>query len=330
MGSHRAKDLVAQILTFSRESEVERKPVKIHEIVKETLRMLRAMLPATIVIQQEISEATGTILADPTQIQQLVLNLSSNSAHAMKAEGGILKVELCDVYLDEHPADPKMYPGYYVKLAVGDMGCGISPKIRDRIFDPFFTTKRPGEGTGLGLSVVHGIVINHRGMITFDSKPGKGTTFIVYLPIIDGAASSSRKSTLVHAPMGNERILFVDDEEVVVDASRRILMRLGYDVTVSTDSRDALSFFRSKPEEFDLVITDRTMPNMTGVELAKELIKIRQEIPIILCTGYSPLITPKKSNAIGIREFVMKPFSRHEIAGAIRKVLDKNQSQHLS
>jgi len=324
-GSHRAKDFVRQILTFSRESEVERKPIKIYEIVKDTLRMLRAMLPATIVIQQEMSEETGTILADSTQIQQLVLNLSSNSAHAMKAEGGILKVELSDVYLDEHPADLKMYPGYYVKLAVSDMGCGISPEIRNRIFDPFFTTKRPGEGTGLGLSVVHGIVINHKGMITFDSKLGKGTTFIVHLPIIEGTASSSQKSTSVLAPMGNERILFVDDEEVVVDANKRILMRLGYDVTVSTDSRDALLIFRSKPEGFDLVITDMTMPNMTGAELARELIKIRQDIPIILCTGYSQLITPEKSNAIGIQEFVMKPFSRHEIAGAIRKVLDKNQ-----
>jgi DNA-binding NtrC family response regulator len=162
-------------------------------------------------------------------------------------------------------------------------------------------------------------------MITFDSKPGKGTTFIVYLPIIDGAVSSSQKSTLVQTSMGNERILFVDDEEVFVDANRRILMRLGYNVTVSTDSREALSIFRIKPEGFDLVITDMTMPNMSGAELAGELIKIRRNMPIILCTGYSQLITPEKSNAIGIQEFVMKPFSRHEIAEAIRKVLDKKQ-----
>jgi len=324
-GSHRAKDLIEQILTFSRESEVEHRPIKIHEIVKDTLKMLRPMLPATITIQQEISNDTGTIMADPTQIQQLVLNLSSNSAHAMKDQGGILRVELGDIFLDEHPADPKMVPGYFVKLAISDSGCGIPFEIRDRIFDPFFTTKKPGEGTGLGLSVVHGIVVHHNGMITFDSSLGKGTTFIVYLPIMEGAAPCLPKSDSVVElkAKGNERILFVDDEEAVVDANRRILTRLGYEVTASTDSRNALSVFYSKPEEFDLVITDMTMPNMTGVELAGEMIKIRKDIPIILCTGYHQWISPEKSNEIGVREFVMKPFSRQEIAEVIRKVLDK-------
>ncbi|RPJ81048.1 MAG: response regulator, partial [Deltaproteobacteria bacterium] len=326
-GSHRAKDLVEQILTFSRESEIERKPIRINSIVKETLRMLRAMLPTTIVMQQDIAEDVSVILADSTQIQQLVINLSNNAAHAMIAEGGKLKVKVEDVYLDEPLSHSDMNPGRYVRLSVSDMGCGMKPEIKDRIFDPFFTTKRPGEGTGLGLSVVHGIVIHHDGFITVESEEGKGSTFEIYLPIIDdGTISFLKPSISVQTPTGNENILFVDDEEVVVDANRRILQRLGYNVTISTDSKKALAAFRKKPEKFDLVITDMTMPSMTGAELARELIKIRPDIPIILCTGYSQLITPEKSNAIGIQEFVMKPFSRNEIAEAIRKVLDKNRS----
>lgn len=326
-GSHRAKDLVEQILTFSRESEIERKPIRIHSIVKETLRMLRAMLPATIIIQQDIAEDVGVILADITQIQQLVLNLCNNAAHAMIAEGGKLKVELENVFINEPPVGMDMIPGRYVRLSVSDMGCGMKPEIKDRIFDPFFTTKRPGEGTGLGLSVVHGIVIHHDGMITVESEEGKGSTFDIYLPIIpDDKSSNLIPSTLVQPPTGNEDILFVDDEEVVVDANRRTLQRLGYNVTVFTNSKKALSAFKKNPQKFDLVITDMTMPGMTGAELARELIRIRPDIPIILCTGYSQLITPEKSNAIGIQEFVMKPFSRDEIADVIRKVLDKNRS----
>jgi CheY-like chemotaxis protein len=289
--------------------------------------MLRAMLPATIIIQQDIAEDVGVILADITQIQQLVLNLCNNAAHAMIAEGGKLKVELENVFINEPPVGMDMIPGRYVRLSVSDMGCGMKPEIKDRIFDPFFTTKRPGEGTGLGLSVVHGIVIHHDGMITVESEEGKGSTFDIYLPIIpDDKSSNLIPSTLVQPPTGNEDILFVDDEEVVVDANRRTLQRLGYNVTVFTNSKKALSAFKKNPQKFDLVITDMTMPGMTGAELARELIRIRPDIPIILCTGYSQLITPEKSNAIGIQEFVMKPFSRDEIADVIRKVLDKNRS----
>ncbi len=324
-GSHRAKDLIEQILTFSREAEVVRKPLKINLIVKETLKMLRAMLPATIVIQQVIAKDLATVLADPTQIQQLIINLCNNAAHAMNISGGKLRVELSNEELEQHSQDIDLSPGSYVGITISDMGCGIQPEIRDRIFDPFFTTKRPGEGTGLGLSVVHGIVINHEGGITLESEPGKGTTFRVFLPIIEKYSVSEKKDEPKMVPTGNEQILFVDDEEVVVDANRRILKRLGYNVIVATSGEDALIHFKKDPESFDLVITDMTMPGMTGSELARELMAIRPNIPVILCTGYSQLITPEKANAIGIQEFVMKPFARSEIAGTIRKVLDKNK-----
>ncbi len=325
-GSHRAKDLIEQILTFSRESEVVRKPLKINLIIKETLKMLRAMLPATILIQQSISRELAPVLADPTQIQQLVINLCNNAAHAMNARGGILGVEVSNVTLDHSPHGTDLAPGSYVELVISDEGCGIRPEIRDRIFDPFFTTKKPGEGTGLGLSVVHGIVINHDGGITFESDMGTGTTFRAYLPVIEKHLVFPRMDEPKTVPVGHEQILFVDDEEVVADANQRILNRLGYNVIVATNGQDALDLFKDKPDSYDLVITDMTMPGMTGAELARELMAVRSDIPIIICTGYSQLITPEKANAIGIQEFVMKPFARHEIAETIRKVLDKNKS----
>ncbi|MBW1892469.1 MAG: PAS domain S-box protein [Deltaproteobacteria bacterium] len=321
-GSHRAKYLVEQILTFSREAEVERVPLKISSIVKETLKMLRAVLPATIMIQQDISDQTGTVLADATQVQQLTINLCQNAAQAMSSTGGELKVELANKKIDSSPPGSDLPLGNYVSIVISDAGCGIGSEIKDRIFDPFFTTKRPGEGTGLGLSVVHGIIVNHEGAITVSSEKGRGARFEVLLPIIDGTVISQTGEDIETVPKGNERILFVDDEEVVVDANKRILERLGYNVTATLDSSDALDIFTENPDAFDLVITDMTMPHMTGAELSSKLLKTKPDIPIILCTGYSYLITPEKANAIGIREFVMKPFSRREIAETIRKVLD--------
>lgn len=321
-GSHRAKHLVEQILTFSREAEVERVPLKINTVVKETLKMLRSVLPTTIMIQQDISDQTGTILADATQIQQLIINLCQNAAQAMSAKGGNLKVALANKKIDPSHSGPDLPLGNYVSIVITDAGCGIPSEIKDRIFDPFFTTKRPGEGTGLGLSVVHGIIVNHEGAITVSSEKGKGARFEVLLPIIDGSVIFQSGEDIKTVPSGSERILFVDDEEVVVDANNRILKGLGYRVTPAMDSGDALDIFKRNPKDFDLVITDMTMPHMTGAELADELLKIRPEIPIILCTGYSYLVTPEKARDIGIKDFLMKPFSRREIAEAIRSVLD--------
>ncbi len=323
-GCHHAKDLIEQILTFSRDAEFERRPLQIDAIVKETLKMLRAMFPATIEIEQQVQGELKTVMADPTQIQQLVINLCNNAVHAMGAAGGKLMVALSDEVLDTPPSGSDLQPGPYVKLVVSDMGCGIRPEIRGHIFEPFFTTKRPGEGTGLGLSVVHGIVINHEGSITMESEADKGTTFQVFLPAIGKAIVLTTEAEPKQLQTGNEKILFVDDEEVVVDASVRILDRLGYNVSSATSSKHALKTFRMQPESFDLVITDMTMPGMTGLELARELIQIRPDIPIILCTGYSQMITPENITAIGIKELIVKPFNRSEIAAVIRKVLEKS------
>ncbi len=320
-GGQRARELVAHILTFSRDVEVERKPVRIHTVVKETLKMLKSILPSTIHIHQDVVDHVGTILADTTQIQQLVMNLCNNAAHAMREKGGQLEVILKDVTIDEELQDPERPPGNYVKIIVRDTGHGIAPENRDKIFDPFFTTKKPGEGTGLGLSVVHGIVTGNDGIITMDSKNGLGTTFEVLFPVketplIVESEQDTRLAT------GNEKILFVDDEEAIVEVGRKIIERLGYEVTARTSVTEALELFRECPEAYDLVITDMTMPYMTGLDLSKELMNIRPDIPIIICTGYSYLITPKKAETIGIRDYVMKPFRRKEMAQTIRNVLD--------
>jgi CheY-like chemotaxis protein len=323
-GCRHAKDLIEQILTFSREAEFERRPLQIDLIVKETLKMLRAMFPATIEIEQNIPPALKIVMADPTQIQQLVINLCNNAAHAMGATGGKLMVALSNEVLDTPPAGSDLQPGPYVKLVVSDMGCGIRPEIREHIFEPFFTTKRPGEGTGLGLSVVHGIVINHDGSITMESEADIGTTFQVFLPAIEETTVLVTETAPKQLQTGSERILFVDDEEVVVDASVRILQRLGYDVSSAMSGNDALSIFRAHPDSFDLIITDMTMPGLTGIELARELMLIRPDIPIVLCTGYSQMITPENLNTTGIKEFIVKPFNRSEIAAVIRSVLEKS------
>ncbi len=321
-GSYRAKDLIEQILTFSRRSEVEVRPLKINTLIKETLKMLRSMLPATVIIQQEIPDNIDTVLADPTQIQQLMINLCNNAAQAMNGRGGTLKVSLANTDLKETPAGTDLLPGRFIRVMVEDSGCGIQQEIKDRIFDPFFTTKQPGEGAGLGLSVVHGIVINHKGGIILNSKPGEGTRFEVFLPVSSDRADEVALETQPDTPFGRERILFVDDEEVVVDANRRILERLGYQVTTAANGPEALHLFLKDPGLYDLIITDMTMPAMTGTELAEKIIRIKPTIPIILCTGYNQFMSIEKANALGIRDFIMKPSARQEIAGAIRRVLD--------
>ncbi len=325
----RAKDLVWQILAFSRQAEQERKPLQLHLIVKEALKLLRASLPTTIEVRQDIQSRSGTILADPTQIHQVLMNLCTNAYHAMGEHGGVLEVSLSEIDVD-HDAEafsrhPDMNPGPYVLLTVSDTGHGMEPEVLDRIYDPYFTTKEPGVGSGLGLSVVHGVIKSHGGVITVYSEPAQGTTIHVYLPRFESAAVLPEAREAEPIPGGKEHILFVDDEVQLVRMAQQALKRLGYEVTVRTSSVEALEAFRVQPDRFDVVITDQVMPNMTGVELAKELMQLRPDIPVILCTGFSETITADKAEAVGIREFIMKPIIAGDMGRSIRRVLDQEK-----
>ncbi len=323
--SHRAKDLVQQILSFSRKQEGETKPIQVNPIVREVLKLIRASLPATIEITQDISDQNYVLLADPTQVHQVLMNLCTNAAQAMQSNGGgKLEIELSDLNRDlESISEFSPSPSPYMRLTVRDSGHGMSTEVMDRIFDPFFTTKGVGEGTGLGLSVVHGIIKSLDGEITLESEPGKGTAFHLFLPIFDKDLDENEEKNLKSSiPKGYERILLVDDEIAVVKMVTALLERLGYEVVSCTNGKKALEIFRTEPHHFDLVITDNTMPQITGVQLALELMKIRPNIPIILCTGFSRGINPDDVKDLGIRELVMKPFGKEEIATLIRKVLD--------
>jgi len=318
----RGRELVRQMLTFSRKTEQEKKPLAVSSIVKETVRLLRATTPSTISVTVNAS-TEALILADPTQIQQVLMNLCTNAVYAMQEKGGSLDIELSDHSASLSNGDPHgIAPGHYVKLTVRDTGIGISADIMEKIFDPFFTTKKVGEGTGLGLSVVHGIVKQHDGSIAVISEPGRGSTFFVYFPRITGGphADALRDDEI---PTGSERILFVDDEEALVEMGEDILAELGYEVTSRMNGREALALLKLDPSRFDLVITDQTMPEMTGVELAKEVLGLRPGMPIIMCTGFSYVVDADKAKAAGIKAFAMKPLTKREIARTIRKVLDE-------
>lgn len=319
----RARDMVRQILAFGRQKEPERIVIKMGSILKELIKLLRSSIPSTIDIQYNIEAGVDTIFADPTQIHQVILNLCTNASHAMREKGGVLEIGLDDLHLDSEAARKftGLNPGSYLRLTIRDTGEGIEPEILDRIFDPYFTTKGPGEGTGMGLAVAHGIVMSHGGDIHCESNPGEGTTFRVLFSKYEGEVLEDSES-IVPLPRGTERILFVDDEKGTVDAIQPMLTNLGYKVTARTSSVEALEAFRNNPEGFDLVITDMTMPNMTGKELAKELMTIRSDIPIILCTGFSEQIDENKAKEMGINAFVMKPIVMKEIANTIREVLD--------
>jgi PAS domain S-box-containing protein len=320
----RARDLVGQILTFSRQADQDLMPIQIRPIAEEAFKLLRASLPATIEIHQEFN-TDAAILGDPTQIHQIIMNLVTNAAHAMRDTGGTLTFRLDKVTMNEKTAavHPGIAPGPYIQMTVSDTGHGIHPDTQERIFDPFFTTKPKGEGTGMGLSVVHGIVQAHGGAITLESRPFTGTTFQIFLPIIENEPTRP-PLTATRLPTGNERILFVDDEDFQVDLGRQMLEKLGYQVTTSNDSINALKTFRRDFKDFDLVITDMTMPNLTGDELARAMMAIEPDIPVIICTGFSDRISREKATAIGIREFVLKPIVFKDLAVIIRRVLDGN------
>ncbi|MFZ5774112.1 MAG: ATP-binding protein [Thermodesulfobacteriota bacterium] len=322
----RAKELVQQILAFSRQGEQEAKPIRVQSVVKETLKLMRASVPTTIEIRQEIDNGCEPVMADPVQIQQVVMNLCTNAYQAMREHGGVLSIRLSQVEFEGEEAFRMglKEAGRYLHLAVADTGPGIPLAMQERIFEPYFTTKKQGEGTGLGLAVVHGIVKRLSGEIRVQSEPGQGTEFSIYLPVVSGLSQEGRVPA-GPLPVGSEHLLLVDDEPDIVRLLSHQLGGLGYRITAFSDSIEALTTFRDRPEEFDLLITDMTMPRMTGAELAMEVLRVRPGMPVVLCTGFSDLITPEQAHAIGIRRFIMKPVIRRELAEAVRQSLDATE-----
>ncbi len=321
--SYRAKELVKQILSFSRQSEEEKYPFQPAPIVKEALKILRPSIPTTIDIRQDIDTKTSTILADPTNVHQILINICTNAFHAMEETGGELSITLKEISLDSKSIalEPGVMAGNYIKLSIADTGEGIDPTIKNKVFDPYFTTKDTGKGTGMGLAIVHGIVKSCGGFINLESEPGKGTTFHVFLPIYEREVVYQEKIQ-EKIPLGHERVLFIDDEEMLVEMGQDMLQRLGYKVTVCNKSLEALELFKESPDQFDVVITDQTMPKMTGADLAVKLLAVRSDIPIILCTGYSSIVDAEKAMDLGISEFILKPIVKRDIAKLIRKVLE--------
>jgi signal transduction histidine kinase/ActR/RegA family two-component response regulator len=325
LASRRSRDLVKQILTFSRKDRRDAKMVEIVAVARETYGLLRASLPATIRMELKArAKANTTVLADPSEIQQVIVNLANNAAHAMREAGGTLTIGLSTVTRHRSSLYKDIKPGRYVKLTVSDTGNGIAPEVRERMFEPFFTTKEPGQGTGMGLSVVYGIVNGYGGSIQAESEIGKGSRFIVFLPqaevLFPPAQGEKRDDAAVFRP-AQAHILFVDDEPAIVRMASVLLERLGYTVTAVTGSTEALKLFNKAPYAFDLLITDQTMPDMTGLALARSLLAVRKDLPIILTTGYSETMSPEKAKEAGIREFVLKPITKTEISEAIRRVL---------
>ena len=323
----RGRDLVRQILTFSRRSDQEKKALHLSPLIQETFKLLRASIPTTIEMKLDLDANRDLAYADPSQIQQIIMNLCTNASHAMREKGGTLEVSLRAITIDtrELLPEPDMAPGDYLVLSVRDTGLGMDDRVMKRIFEPFFTTKEKGQGTGLGLSVVYGIVKSHKGGIRVSSRPGQGSVFSVYLPAASTEAEVERETVSWDTlPTGTERILFVDDEEPIVELGQGVLRRLGYTVVAKRSGREALETFR-EDGAFDLVITDQTMPEMTGVMLAAELLKLRPDLPVILCTGYSESVSRETAQEVGIREFLMKPLSKRELAGAVRRALEGNK-----
>ena len=323
----RARELVNQILAFSRQKDTDQKPVQFKLVVVETLKLLRASIPATIEFQEHIEPNTGIVMADPTRLHQIVMNLCSNAAQAMQETGGNLEVRLANYNIEnsETPELLDLKPGPYIRLTISDNGCGMDADTVKRIFDPYFTTKKQGEGTGLGLSVVHGIVVGMQGVIKVYSEPGEGTTFQVYLPCIEADLDPSERPVHV-LPRGAEIVLLVDDEEYVLDMTRELLEGLGYTVVSRTSGVEAFQAFQANPQRFDLVVTDQTMPKLTGIDLAAKVKAVRSDIPVILCSGFSAGIAHRKLGTTRIQALLNKPVLKHELAAAVRTALDNQES----
>ncbi|MCU0563336.1 MAG: PAS domain S-box protein [Desulfobacterales bacterium] len=320
--ANRARDLVKQILSFSRQGGEERMPVHVGMVVKEAVKFLRASLPATIEIRSRVEGSASAVMSNSVELHQILINLATNGAHAIGEQGGAVDIDArgVSVQAGRRGVPPDLAPGAYVQVSVRDTGCGIAPEIRERIFDPYFTTKDKGVGTGLGLAVVHGIVKKAGGAIHVESEVGKGSAFHVYLPKVEWASAASTER--VGLPSGGtERILFVDDEPMLVEIGEKILRRLGYEVVSRTSPLEALELFRARPESFDLVVTDQTMPGLTGDALAAEIMKVRPGIPVVLCTGYSQTVNEERARGKGIKALVLKPLLINQIDEAIRKAL---------
>jgi len=323
----RAKEMVKQILAFSRQYEAQKKLVNVQLIVKDVLKLLKVSIPATITIRHNIDSNVGNILADSSQIHQIIMNIATNAFHAMEENGGILDVSLSQVEVnsDASKIDPDIKQGKYIKLSISDTGNGISKDIIGKIFDPYFTTKEVGKGSGLGLAIVHGIVKNHKGSISVESQLGKGSVFTILFPVVEKTIDKTNETKEDKLLLGNESILFVDDEESIANMMGMMLKRIGYKVEIRTSSVEALELFQSKPDHFDLVITDMTMPQMSGDKLTEKIREIRHDIPVIICTGYSKLMDKEKSQSMGVI-FLFKPIGFSDIAKNIRKALDLNQT----
>jgi nitrogen-specific signal transduction histidine kinase/ActR/RegA family two-component response regulator len=323
---NRGSDLVQQILAFSRQSEQKKMPIRVQQILKEVMKLSRSIIPADINITQDIQSDCSLVQADATQIHQIAMNLVTNAYHAVESKSGKISVRLREVEIGfGQLPESDLLPGRYAVLSVSDTGIGIEPAIMPKIFEPYFTTKEPGKGTGLGLAVVYGIAREHHGDIKAYSELGKGTTFNVYLPIMTHAERSVSIAGKNKFTTGHERILLVDDDEAIAKLEKQMLERLGYKVTMRLNSLEALEAFKTKPDLFDLVVSDMTMPNITGDRLARELIAIRPDIPIIICTGFSERLDQEKAENIGVKGLLMKPIIKADMAKMVRKVLDETK-----
>lgn len=323
----RGRDLVKQILAFSRQSEHKKVPLRVQHVLKEVIKLCRSTIPSSIEIRQEIQPDCGLVMANPTQLHQLVMNLMTNAYHAIEESHGNILVQLTETELEVNDSERQFIePGRYALLLISDTGCGIDPALMDKIFEPYFTTKPQGKGTGLGLAVVYGIVRQSGGDIKVHSELGRGTTFTVYLPLLEKSAQTVPITNADTYPTGSERILLVDDEASIVRLEKQILERLGYRVTSHHNSLEALDAFKAGPDQYDLVITDMTMPNMTGDRLARHLLEIRPDLPVIICTGFSERMNQKKAEDLGIKGFLMKPVVKSQMAAMVRKILDEAEA----
>ncbi|MBN2809825.1 MAG: response regulator, partial [Deltaproteobacteria bacterium] len=324
--AERATQLIQQIMAFSRQSSPEKKPLQMQTVLKEVLKLLRASLPSSIVLEEDIADNCGVVVADATQMHQVIMNLATNARQAMAGtENGIIRFSLQPLIIkaEDQALFAGLPVGSYLQMEVSDSGIGIAEKDIKHIFDPYFTTKEKGKGTGLGLAVVHGIVNDHGGTVSVYSEPGRGTTFKIRLLALPEVKAQSIDKPNAEAPRGRERVLAVDDEEAIIIIEQRQLKQLGYQVTAFSSSLEAFEAFQKNPYAFDLVLSDMTMPGMNGVELARKILNIRPEMPIIISSGFSPLISPENARSLGVRGYLKKPFQKMELAEKVRSVLDE-------